>query len=170
MMGFGVRTAGRLTLCTVVVALTLAGQQSAGTNKLGVPNPSKPDVPYLIHGSDIQELEVLMAQRDETKNQTIYWLPGTSASTRTPLAGPEFLMDSQDIHPRDLELYRFEVSKGRRELLYRNKKKVVAQPFFLHLEAVQDRVARIRVNASLEPGEYGLTPEGSDSVFVFSVF
>lgn len=160
----------RALLLLSVWALALPGQDDPARNRLGLPNPAKQDVPYLIHGSALQELERLEAAAEEAKNQLRYWIPGTAAQVRTPLAAPEFLFDSSLIDPRDLRLYGFEVAKGRREILYRKKKKVVAEPFFLHLEGVQDRVVRVRVNASLPPGEYGLTPDGSDDVFVFSVF
>lgn len=150
--------------------LALHGQQDPSRNRLGLPNPDKQDIPYLIHGSDLRKLEQLEAVPEETKNQLRYWIPGTSARVETPLAAPEFLFDSAEIDPRDLRLYGFKVVGGRRELLYRRKKKVVAEPYFLQLEGVVDRVVRIRINASLAPGEYGLTPDGRNTVFTFTVF
>ena len=160
---------GRLLALLALCALTLAGQ-SDGRNKLGLPNPAKQDIPYLIQASEIHELEQTEATPEEVKNQMRYWMAGTTSAAKTPLASPEFLFDSKDIDPRDLSLYRFEVVKGRRELLFRKKKKIVAKPFMLHLEGVENRVVRIRVNSSLDPGEYGLTPDGRDTVFVFAVF
>lgn len=159
----------RLLALLALCALTLAGE-SEGRNKLGLPNPAKQDIPYLIQASEIHELEETAATPEEVKNQMRYWMPGTVSAVKTPLASPEFLFDSKDIDPRDLSLFRFEVVKGRRELLYRKKKKVVARAFFLNLEGVENRVVRIRVNSSLEPGEYGLTPDGRDTVFTFAVF
>ena len=161
---------GRLGVFLVLSALALPGQQAEERNKLGLPNPDKQDLPYLIHGSLILELEQAEAMEDESKNQLRYWIPGSGAEVRTPLAAPEFLFDSSLIDPRDLRLYRFEVVKGRRELLYRKKKKVVAEPYFLVLDGVEGRVVRIRINASLPPGEYGLTPNRSNAVFTFTVF
>ena len=148
----------------------LPGQQTDKHNKLGLPNPGKQDVPYLIHGGEIRELEPVEAMEEESKNQLRYWIPGSGASVRTPLAAPDFLFDSQLIDPRNLKLYRFEVVKGQRDLIYRKKKKVVAEPYFLHLEGVEGRVVRIRINASLPPGEYGFTPNRSNAVFPFAVF
>lgn len=155
-----------LLLC----ALPLGGQEEAGRNRLGLSNPAKQDVPYLIHGSEILELEQLEASTEESKNQLVYWVPGTASSVRTPLAAPEFLFHSSAIDPRDLRLYGFELARGRRELLYRKKKKTVAEPYFLNLEGVANRLVRIRINASLQPGEYGLTPDGRNTVFPFAVF
>ena len=158
----------RLAVVLILSALNLPGQ--ADRNRLGLPNPAKPDIPYIIHGSDIRELEQVEAKEEIAKNQLRYWIPGTAAQIRTPLAAPEFLFNSQEIDPRDLSLFGFEVNNGRRELLYRKKKKVVAEPYFLNLEGVEGRVVRIRINASLPPGEYGLTPDGRNIVFTFSVF
>lgn len=152
----------------VLSALALPGQ--ADRNRLGLPNPPKPDIPYLIHGSDIRELEQVDAMEELTKNQLRYWIAGPAAAVRTPLAAPEFLFDSAQIDPRNLSLFGFEVKNGRRELLFRKKKKVVAEPYFLNLEGVAGRVIRIRINASLAPGEYGITPDGQNIVFTFSVF
>lgn len=159
----------RLLALLALCALTLAAE-SEGRNKLGLPNPAKQDIPYLIQASEIHELEETAATPEEVKNQMRYWMPGTASAVKTPLASPEFLFDSKDIEPEDLSLFRFEVVKGRRELLFRKKKKTVARPFFLNLEVVENRVVRIRVNSSLEPGEYGLTPDGRDTVFTFAVF
>ncbi|MXY69447.1 MAG: hypothetical protein F4Y47_12975 [Acidobacteriia bacterium] len=158
----------RIATLLILGALALSGQ--ADRNRLGLPNPPKPDIPYLIHGSDIRELEQVDAAEEITKNQLRYWIAGPAAAIRTPLAAPEFLFDSQLIDPRDLTLFGFEVKNGRRELLYRKKKKVVAEPYFLNVEGVAGRVIRIRINASLPPGEYGITPDGQNIVFTFSVF
>ena len=160
----------RLGVLLVLCVLALPGQQAEERNKLGLPNPDKQDVPYLIHGSRILELEQTEAMEDESKNQLRYWIPGSAAEVKTPLAAPEFLFDSSLIDPRDLRLYRFEVVKGQRELLYRKKKKVVAEPYFLQLDGVEGRVVRIRISASLAPGEYGFTPNRSNAVFTFAVF
>ena len=160
----------RLGVLLVLCVLTLPGQQAEERNKLGLPNPDKQDVPYLIHGSRLLELEQTEAMEDESKNQLRYWIPGSAAEVKTPLAAPEFLFDSSLIDPRDLRLYRFDVVKGRRELLYRKGKKVVAEPYFLQLDGVEGRVVRIRISASLAPGEYGLTPNRSNAVFAFAVF
>ena len=154
----------------VAALVVVSGLSAAETNRLGLPNPEKPDVPYLIHGDNLVEVEVLQAQQEETKNELRFWVAGTSSKARTPLAGPEFLFEWVEIDPSAFRLYGFEVVKGRRELLYRKKKKVVARPFFLLIEQIDGKVVRIKVNGSLPPGEYALTPEGSNAAFPFTVF
>ena len=46
------------------------------------------------------------------------------------------------------------------------------QPKAIRMEAtkVGDKLYRLEVEASLEPGEYSITPEGSNQVFCFQVF
>ncbi len=160
----------RLGALLALSVLALPAQDGDSRNRLGLSNPPQQDVPYLIHGSEIVELERSEAREEEAKNQLRYWLPGTAASVKTPLAAPEFLFDSKDIDPRDLRLYGFEVVKGRRVLLFRKKRKTVAEPYFLQLDGIEARVVHIRTGASLAPGEYGLTPDGSNAVFTFSVY
>ncbi len=160
----------RLAIAFALCALALSGQEEGSSNRLGLPNPPKQDIPYLIHGSEIRELEAAEATPEEAKNQLRYTLAGPAAAVKTPLAAPEFLFDSNDIDPRDLRLFGFEVTKGRRELLYRRKKKVVAEPYFLQIDGIEARVVRIRISASLAAGEYGLTPEGRNTVFAFAVY
>lgn len=156
-----------LAAAVVLAALPAAGQEK---NRLGLPNPPKPDRPYLIHGGSLIEVEPLEANEEEKKNELRFWAPGATSNARTPLAGPEFLFEWVEIDPAAFQLYGFEVVNGRREILYRKKKKIVARPYFLDIERIDGKVVRIRVNGSLPPGEYGLTPQGRNDVFCFTVF
>jgi hypothetical protein len=161
-----------MRMLTPIAMMILLGASVAAqeTNRLGLPNPEKTDLPYLIHGTSLVALEALDAHEEEKKNELRFWVAGTTSKARTPLAGPEFLFEWVEIDPADLRLYAFEVVKGRREILYRKKKKIVARPFFLDIERIDGKVLRIRVNGSLPPGEYGLTPQGTNDVFCFTVF
>ena len=158
-------------MLAILAAATLSAAAAAqDTNRLGLPNPEKPDRPYIIHGGSLIEVEPLDANEEETKNELRFWVPGATSSARTPLAAPEFLFEWVEIDPADLRLYGFEVVKGRREILYRKKKKIVARPYFLDIERIEGKVVRIRINGSLPAGEYGLTPQGRNDVFCFTVF
>ena len=68
----------RMATLMILGALVLSGQ--ADRNRLGLPNPPKPDIPYLIHGSDIRELEQVDASEELAKNQLRYWIDGPAAS------------------------------------------------------------------------------------------
>ena len=152
-----------LTLMLISLAATAQVSQN-------LPDPELEDVPYLLHGDSLVELEQLEATSEEIKNQLRYSIPGASSTARTPLASPEFLLKPSEINPTDLRLYGFDSDKGNRSLLYRNTKTVMAQPHLIQVSAASNGLALIRVKVSLPAGEYGLTPTGKDTVFAFTVF
>lgn len=156
----------------VLPAIAYLGLPAAAeeTNKLGLPNPEKPDVPYLIHASSLVEIEQSEATEQRKKNELVYTVPGANSGVQTPLASPELLFQSENIDPRDLAFFRFASVKGRRELLYQKKKKIKAEPIRISLYPVEEGLVKIRVDDSLPAGEYCLTPNNSNAVFCFSVF
>src|SRR3954467_3280681 len=92
-------------LLTLTVALMAA-------EKYDGPRPPKPDMVYLVHADTLIPTEAVDA-KDEGG---LYTLPGASSTARTPLAEPIFLIESDKILPERLELYRWDVKGGRREL------------------------------------------------------
>ncbi len=135
------------------------------------PEPPKPDVPFLIHAGNLVETETNEATDESDEKETRYAVPGPTSPARTPLALPELAMKPETVDPGLLELYRFEPVDGRREILLKRKKKILARPF--HVTALpSDRkgVYRLRVAQTLEPGEYCLTPQGANAVYCFTVF
>jgi hypothetical protein len=154
-----------LTVLLVVSALHGAEQKYTG------PRPARPDVPYLMHADNLIEPEILEAKQEDRGNDQVNWVPGESSSARTPLAEPIFLLDAQKIAPEKLELYRFDVKRGRREIVFPKKVgKNSPRPLRLMVKPVEGRLYRIEANETLENGEYGLSPSGSDQVFAFQVY
>jgi hypothetical protein len=153
-----------------MAVLLLISSAAAQQNKLGLPNPDKADLPYLIHASRIVAAERSEAGEVTNKNELIYTVPGVSSPVKTPLASPEFLFLSETIDPHDLTFFRFESKGGRRELLFQKKKKVVARTIRLTVFPVEERLFKVRVDESLQSGEYCLTPNGTNAVFCFGVF
>ena len=86
------------------------------------------------------------------------------------MARPEFVVRADRLDPGRLRLYHFESKNGRREILLRKKKKLVARTYFLSVDALGEGVFRIRVDDVLDNGEYCLTADGSNDVFCFTVF
>ena len=144
------------------------GAAAAGQSK--PPNPPKSDVPFLIHASSLMETESNRALEHETKKELLYTVERPSSGVKTPMARPEFVVRAENLDPGRLRLYRFESKNGRREVLFRKKKKIVARPFFLSLHNVEAAVFHIRVDETLDNGEYCLTPDGSNDVFCFTVY
>jgi hypothetical protein len=137
----------------------------------GIPRPPKPDIPYLIHAGSLVETESSHANDESTEKEMRYAVSGATSPARTPLALPEFALMPESIDPSALELYRFELLNGRREILLQKKKKAVAEPYHITALPTDEKgVYRLRVAQTLTPGEYCLTPRGANKVFCFTVF
>jgi hypothetical protein len=131
------------------------------------PRPPKPDVAYLVHADNLIPTEALEAKDDGG----LYTVPGASSTARTPLAEPIFLIQSDKILPERLELYRWEVKGGRRELATgKGKRRGSAHPLHLSVNKVDGRLYRIEASEPLENGEYSLSPNDSNQVFCFEVY
>jgi hypothetical protein len=103
------------------------------------------------------------------KDDITYSVQGAASSARTPLASPLFILQVDKVVAAKLELYRFEVRNGRRELTVSPKK----PPKTYRVELTRlntEKLYQLEVEDSLEPGEYGLSAEGSNQVFCFQVF
>jgi|ERR1035437_1605606 hypothetical protein len=153
----------RLALC-FVAACAAAAQNYTG------PLPPKNDVPYLKHAQNLVPTEVLEAKEEKGKKDDItYVLAGAASSARTPLASPIFLLQADKLVPAKLALYKLETRNGRREITFAPKK----QPKAIRVELTHlnsDKLYRLEVEESLEPGEYGLSAERSNQVFCFQVY
>jgi hypothetical protein len=156
--------------CALLTAFSLGLMAAEEKNKLGLPNPPQADVPYLIHASNLVETEKAAATEETRDNQSIYCVPGASSPARTPLTGPEFLFLADKLDPSSFELFAMQANKGRREVLVRKKKKIMAQSLIVTVWPVESGLYRIRVDDRLQAGEYCLTPKGSNDAFCFAVF
>ena len=133
------------------------------------PLPPKPDLPYLKHAENLVPTEAAEAQEEKGKKDDLtYVVAGPASSARTPLASPIFLLQTEKLTAASLALYRLEVKNGRREITFSPKK----QPKAIRMETTKigDKLFRLEVEESLEPGEYSITPEGSNQVFCFQVY
>jgi hypothetical protein len=132
------------------------------------PRPPKPDVPYLKHASTLVPTEAAQAKEQKQKNDTLYVIEGANSPARTPLAAPVFLFQSDKLVAEKLGLYKLDVKNGHREILFGAKKS--PKPIIITVTHVDGNLYRIEADESLEPGEYSLSPEGSNQVFCFAVF
>jgi len=160
------------TVALLLAALLTGGSldaQSTTRRKSGLPDPPKKDIPYIIHAEQLLEVETGEVKEETRKDEQLYVIPGAAATVKTPLAGPEFLFLSESIPPDKLQLYKLESRSGRREVVVMRKKKPVARPIRLTIFRIHEALFKIRVNESLEPGQYSLSPDGSNAVFCFAV-
>jgi len=82
-----------LALPLLAVAALPAAEEE---NTSGLPTPEKADVPYLIHATNLVELEQSTANEETQKNDQLYWVAGANSPVQTPLAGPQFLFKSDE--------------------------------------------------------------------------
>ena len=152
------------------LALCLAGAFAAAAQNYSGPLPPRTDLPYLKHAENLVPTEALDAKEEKgKKGDVVYVIPGAASSARTPLASPVFLLEADKLVAAKLALYKLESRNGRREIVFSPKK----QPKAIRVELTRlnaDKLYRLEVEESLEPGEYALSAEGSNQVFCFQVF
>ncbi len=154
-----------LVLAVLLASLVLAADQYTG------PRPPKPDLPYLVHADNLIPTEAAEAKEDSKKDDTTYTLPGVSSPARTPLAEPIFLIESDRVSADRLELYRWEVKNGHRELaLSKARRRGNNKALYLSVTRVDGNLYRVEASEPLENGEYSLSPNDSNRVFCFEVF
>ena len=135
------------------------------------PRPPKPDVPYLLHAQTLVETEIAEAREETRKADTTYVIDGAESKAKTPLAEPIFILETQQLSAEGLELYRLEVRNGRREVsLSGKRRKGGPKPLHLLVTKLAGGLYRVEADEHLEPGQYSLTPNGSNRVFCFEVF
>ena len=136
------------------------------------PRPPKPDIAYLVHADNLLATEVSEAKEQDGKDALTYVIGGATSPARTPLASPIFLIKADKIDPTKLQLFKLESKDGQREIEFpKKKRKNAPRPVILTVTKVSsDNIYRVEVDETLDPGEYSLTPEGSNQVFCFQVF
>jgi hypothetical protein len=154
----------RVLLLCCACALLAAAQKYSG------PRPAKTDVPYLVHADSLAETESTEAKEQKKKDDILYVIAGANSPARTPLASPVFLVQAQKLDVNALQLFKLEPRNGEREILFRNKKSGNPRPIRMDVKPLGSGLFRMEVDESLAPGEYSLTPQGSNQVFCFQVY
>ena len=156
----------------LILAFALAAALTA--QKYDGPRPPKPDVPYLLHASNLISTDVDEAKEDKRKDGTAYITPGAAAKAKTPLAEPIFLFETKSIPPERLSLYRLDVKSGSREVFFffdnLKKRKDSAKSLRLSAVKVTQGLYRLEPTEPLANGEYAITPADSNTVFSFTIY
>lgn len=142
----------------------------SGAEKYTGPLPPKPDVPYLLHATNLVETEMGQAREESRKNDTNYVIAGASSPARTPLAEPIFIIDAQKSSPERFELYRLEVKGGNREVTFSNRRRAGNRPLHLAVTPLGGRLYKIEADEPLENGQYALSPSGDNRAFCFEIY
>jgi hypothetical protein len=133
-------------------------------------HPEKADVLYLVHAEKLIPLDVAEAKEVGQKKGTGYSVDGASATAKTPLAEPIFLIHSKGLNPDNLSIYPFTVANGKRELFMSKNPKDAIRPIKKTVKKVGDNLYVLEVAQTLAPGEYGWSPDQSNTVFAFKVY
>ncbi len=142
---------------------------SAQTEKYDGPVPPKPDLPYIKQADNLIPTEALEAKEEKgKKNATTYIIAGANSPARTPLAEPTFIIRVDKLNPDQLSLYKLESRNGQREIVFEPKHP--PQAHRVDVTRLSGGLYKIEVDDTLDPGEYSLSPEGSNQVFCFQVF
>jgi hypothetical protein len=134
------------------------------------PHPAKTDTLYLVHADNLVELEQVNSKQDSKKDDIVYSVNGTASNAKTPLAEPIFLLKTDKLAPESIELYKFDVKNGHRELTMNAKRRRAAKAYHLTVTRLEQGLYRIEASEELENGEYGLSPSTSNQVFCFAVY
>jgi hypothetical protein len=153
------------------IGLLATGQRLLAADKYAGPRPKKKDVLYLVHADNLIETETVTAEQSTGKDGQVFGVPGAASPVRTPLAEPIFLLATEEITPDSLGLYQFDVRNGRREIVITGKKRKSSnKQFHLSVRNLERGLYRIEASEPLDPGEYSISPEGSNTAFCFSVY
>ena len=155
-----------LLLLAAIVLLSAAEKYTG-------PVPPKPDIPYLLHGSNLIETETGQVREESRKSDTNYVVTGASSPARTPLAEPIFIIDAQKSSPERFELYRMDVKGGNREVSF--SRAITAggggnRALHLAVTPLGGHLYKIEVDEPLENGEYTLSPSGDNRALASRVY
>lgn len=143
----------------------------AFSQKYDGPRPPKKDMIYIVHADNLIPTETGDAQEGGKKNEPVYTFAGASSPSRTPLAEPIFILDSDTIKPDSVELYRMDVKSGHREVkVSGGSRRYGNKPLRLQVTKLDRDLYKLEAEETLDPGEYALSPTGSNHVFCFEVY
>jgi hypothetical protein len=158
----------RLLLMCSCAAICLAADAPS------VPEPPKADMVYLLLADNLVPTDALEAQIDvrnkgKKNEESTHYVPGEHAGAKTPLTSPIFVIKRGSLSPEALQVFAFEIKNGRREVTFSKKKS--NKPFTMTIiPTATEGVYRMEVDQNLPPGEYAVTPNGSEQVFCFAVY
>src|ERR1700730_3665090 len=157
--------------CKTALTLAVAAVCIYAAGKYDGPIPPKPDVPYLLHATNLVETELGQARQENRKNDSTFVISGAASPARTPLAEPVFIMDARQVSAERMELYRLDVKNGNREVsISSGKRRGGNRPLHLTVTPLPNHLYRIEADEPLENGEYALSPNGDNRAFCFEIY
>jgi hypothetical protein len=143
----------------------------ASAQKYDGPRPPKKDMIYIVHADNLVPTETSDAKEEGKKGESVYTFAGATSASRTPLAEPIFILDSDNIKADSVELYRMDVKSGHREVkVTGGSKRYGNKALRLQVTKLDRGLYKLEASETLEPGEYALLPTGASHVFCFEVY
>src|ERR1700733_5857704 len=71
----------------------------AFAQKYDGPRPPKKDMIYIVHADNLIPTETGDSKEEGKKGESVYTFAGPTSSSRTPLAEPIFILDSDTVKP-----------------------------------------------------------------------
>lgn len=134
------------------------------------PRPPKKDVAYLLEAGKLIQTEMQQITESKSKGGRVFSVSGTTSPARTPLPEPIFLFSSGRISAAQLDLYRFEVKNGRREVAAQKNEDDNDEDLRITLRQLDEGLYRIEASHMLDPGEYALSAKDDNTAFCFTVY
>jgi hypothetical protein len=159
-------------LVPVLMLAALTGVMAQSSKKYTGPRPPKPDVPFLLHASNLIPTEESEATEEKRKDNTANLILGATSPVRTPLAEPIFLIETRQLDATKIELFQMTVKNGKREVVFGSKANKDDEKKRKRVLATRLEPGLFRIEASqiLENGEYCLSPTDSQKVFCFQIY
>jgi hypothetical protein len=110
------------------VWMALAVAVAASAQKYDGPAPPKPICLISSTATRCLPTEAVEAKQENKKGDALYTIDGAASSAKTPLASPILIMKADKILPQNLQLFRFDVKNGHRELNLPAKRTSASHP------------------------------------------
>lgn len=160
-----------LSIPAAAVALALCASPILAQSKYSGPRPSQPDLPFLLHATTLVPTDQGEAVQSNDKKGTVYTVAGATSKARTPVPEPIFLFQSEKINPDTLSCFKMTVAGGSRTLTLPDKPgKDSPKPVYMLVTALDRGLFKVEVNEPIERGEYCLSPDGSNTVYCFTLY
>lgn len=153
----------RLLACALLLTIGIPAQE-----RYNGPPPPKKDLPYLLQAGNLVETELGMAEPHDEGAAVVYVIPGANSTAKTTLTSPSFIIDTSQIPPESLQLYRVESTGGHRQISFPKRGKPPS-PVPMVITRLGGSLFKLDPANDLPKGEYSLTPQGSNAVFCFAV-
>ena len=153
----------------------LAAQPLLAIDKYDGPRPRKKDVLYVVHADNLTGDGGGNGKPNLRISDVNHLFgPGAASASSHTTGRAHLLMAPDENHPGQLGVCIDSMSgtAGERFCITGKKRRLSLKQFSRHLSlrSLEHGLTRIEASEPLDPGEYSISPEGSNTAFCFSVY